>query len=99
MRPKDSEELHGAWVNTYYNTVPGLPAKRIFNPDGTWAKYEMIDTGIWISGTFSVRDKWTDGRENVLYRILALNPRTGSCYFLVKISISGTIELLLSRQD
>jgi hypothetical protein len=88
---KDSEQLYGIWVNTDYNTNWGLPAKRIFNPEGTWAKYERIDSPICYSGTFTVTDKWTDPKENTWYKVFAVGPRAGTYYFLTKISNCGKI--------
>lgn len=91
MLLKDSEQLYGIWVNTDYNTNLGLPAKRIFNTDGTWAKYERIDSPIWYSGRFTITDKWPDRKGNTWYKVVAVGPRTGTYYFLIKISNCGTI--------
>lgn len=85
-----SEELYGTWVNTDYNTVSGVAAKRIFTPDGTWAKYKTVDTEVWESGTFTVTHKWRDHEGNIWYKLIALHPRTGKYYFLAKVSNSGT---------
>lgn len=87
---EDSEDLYGTWVNPEYDTISGLAVKRVFTPDGTWAKYERIDTDARISGTFTITDRWTDGNQNIWYKVAVVHPRTGKYYLLAKLSNSGT---------
>ncbi len=87
---KPFEELYGTWVNTDYNAVSGVAAKKTFAPDETWANYKRIDTNVWQSGKFTITHRWRDHEGNIWYKLVALHPRTGNYYFLAKVTNSGT---------
>jgi len=65
------ERFCGTWANSAYEKGAGdvtPAAKLIYNPDGTWLRYQRIDyAGPAVFGYYTVEKRWTDSQGNSWY--------------------------------
>ena len=102
---KEDEEYYGAWVAK--EEIPRIRTylKIINNPDGTCDYLHEIERTEPISkrdtGTFTIKDKWTDTEGNIWYKVIIY--RGGSdieIYELNKISNFGnTLEIMTTTNE
>ena len=99
------ERFCGTWANSAYQEGTGQlrpAAKLIFNPDGTWLRYqEMEYAGPAVFEYYIVNKRWTDSEGNSWYHIETNMTQTQRTFYnLLKLDKSNSVyEIQSSNID
>ena len=95
----DTEKLFGMWSNLGY-LVSKFPQKIEFNYDGTFATYKYFDSlDVASRGTYQIKDKWSDSKGYVWYKIIMNDSQKGKRYRLARIDKKGSKLEFVCKQD
>ena len=95
----------GTWINEEYDGEEDQGAKIVMFADGTWERYEHLDTdkypvSIINKGRNTILDQWKDSEGNIWFESSWECIHRAAGYQLTKISDSGnTLEMLFTSYE
>jgi hypothetical protein len=86
----DTDKICRMWSNLGYWSGT-FPQKIEFNYDGTYAIYKYFDSlDVASRGTYQIKDKWSDSKGYVWYKIIMNDSQKGKRYQLARVNKKGS---------
>ena len=96
----DTDKIFCMWSNLGY--LGGkFPQKIEFNYDGTYATYKYFDSlDVASRGTYQIKNKWSDSKGYVWYKIIMNDSQKGIRYQLARVDKKGSkLEFVCKKNN